>query len=314
MGCINKKLVGILVVQVGLAAITWWPKPKGAQEGDRPLIDLNLEQVEQLIVSSKPAKGEEAKPVHLAKKDGSWVVASASDFPAKADKVEEVVKKILGLRVGTPIAKQRSNHNALHVGEREYDKLVTLTGGGKSTTVVIGSAKGSNAHVRIKSEDKVYWVKDLSTWALKDSLDSYIETEFFKIEDPKKVEVTNDKGLIELAKNEAGEWVLANIPPGQTSDSAKVDSFVRSIAKLRLSEPVGSEVKPEYGLQTGTRVVLTDKEDKTHTYRIGAEKDGKFYVQVDGQATVVLAPKWAVDAARTQEVSKLLANSEEGDS
>ena len=182
MASFNNKLIILMVVQFVLALGAWWPTDKDAQQGAKPLIELELKDVDQLILSGKPAEGEEAKPIHLAKKGEEWVVASAGDFSAQKDKVEEVIKKILGLRVKNPVAKQKSNHNALHVGDREYDKLVTLHGGGKSTTFVVGSAKGSNAHVRIKDQNEVYWVKDFSTWALKDSLDSYIETEFLKID------------------------------------------------------------------------------------------------------------------------------------
>lgn len=316
MTCVNKMLAGLLVVQLGLAAATWSGRNSEPDEGTRQLLNVALADVTAFEVTES---GKDAKAVRLEKKDGAWVVASAGAYPAKASGVEDVLKKVLDIEVGAPLATKKANHNALKVGDRDFDKRVKITAGGKTHELVIGGAKGTSIHVRLAGANEVFWARGVSSWALSSQISSYVDTEYVKVEDPQKVIVENEHGSFTLEKV-AGAWTLAGAAdPGQV-DASKIDSFVRSAATVRMTEPVGTEVTEAHGLGEGAVVTLTglkekDGEDEdgegtketfTASYVVGSEKDGKFHVKAEDATHVVLVSKWAVEKIKTQKATDFL--------
>lgn len=303
----NKILVGLLALQAVLAVVTWASGGGRGASDARPLLEIGKEAVTALTIEAAPRKeGEAPERVELVKKGNDWVVASAADYPAQKDKVEEVVGKLVALKVRQPLATQKANHAALNVGEKDFDRRVTLQAGTATHQLVIGSGKGSSVHARFADQDDVFLARGMSSWALGERASTYIDTQYIKVDEPTSILVVNDQGgVLNLLKDDQGDWLVPELPPDAKVDPGRVSAFVSSARSVRLAEPVGKEVKPEYGLDKGTRVTLKAG-DQTTSYAIGAAKGDQHYVKADDNEYVVLVSKYSVESLRTQTPDKFL--------
>lgn len=297
----NKILVGVAAGQLVLVALTWTlASTIGTGSDATPLIDsMKADEVTELTISSGPKDGKTTPPVTLEKRGDAWVVASAEGYPAKADTVTDLVKKIVDLKVREPVATNKGNHAVLKVSDTTYDKKVHLKAGSATADLVIGSAKGSSVHARFEGKDEVFLARGVSSYALSDRASTFVDTQYLAVKEPTAVTVKNDKGVINLTKTDAGGWTVAQLPADVDVDDSRVKAFVNAASTVVLAEPVGKTVKPEYGLDAGVRVEVTSAEG-TRAYRIGAEADGKVYVKADDNDFVVKVAKYSVDTLRTQ--------------
>ncbi len=303
----NQILAGLVVAQFALIALTWAGAGQSGGDDANALVPAEVDSVTAIEITGKPAKaGEASKTVKLSKKGDKWVVSSAADFPAKKDKVEEVVKKLVEAKVRAPVATNKANHAALKVADGTFDKKVTISAGGSEHKLVVGSGKSSSIHARFADKDEVYLARGISAWAISDRIASYVDTQYVKVDDPTEVRVQNPKGTISIHKD-ADKMVVAELPPDANVDDSRVTAFVNSAKSLRMAEPVGREIKPEYGLDGGTKVVLKGK-DVEVKYTIGAKAgdEDKYYAKAEGNDFVVLVNKWSVDKLNDQTPDKFI--------
>lgn len=304
----NKILIGAAVLQAALMAVTWSSgvgRAGGSSEA-QPLLDVPLAEVSAIAVSDRGEGEEKAESVSLVRKGEAWVVGGADDFPADTKKIEEVIGKLLKATHREPIATKAANHNALDVGERTYDKKVELTVGGEKKTLILGSGKGSSVHARFEGKDDVYLARGISSWAVGNKVDTYVDTQYVEVKEPVEVRVVNRNGPIDLVKGEGDVWAVAQLKPDAKVDPSRVRSFVTAARSVRLTAPVGKAVKPEFGLGEGAVTVSVRDAEKTVSYRIGAE-DGDFrYVKADDNDYVVKVRKYAVDDLIKQTADKFV--------
>jgi hypothetical protein len=313
MNRVNKILGAVLIAQVALVALTWslyYTSP--AASGSEPLFGFEAKKVTALEITAKPAKPEEPVQVtKLAKKDDKWVLVDADDYPAEKEKVEKLVEDLTSLRIRDPIARNAANHNALKVGEQEYDRRVTLKTSSDSKTVIVGSGKGSSLNVRYQGKNEVYRTQGMSVWSISTGKRAYVDSEYFKVDKDKITAATlrNEKGILNFAK-QGVEWTVLELPPGETLDKNKMKNFIDRLSKIHLNEPIGKEVKPEYGLSGRTEVVLVtadEDETETHRYVIGDMKgDQYYYAKADDNEYVVTISKWDANELREKHISDLL--------
>ncbi len=309
LGKNNKILAIVLAVQLGLGVVTWATGGRAPGQTPHALIGVEEAAITSVEIVGKPgADGKPAESVVLKKNGADWVVASAGDFPAKKDKVEEIVKKLAAIKVRNPIATQAADHNALRVGKDTYAKDVIVSAGSDTKKLVVGSGSGSSINVRFADSNDVYQGRGISEYQLSNQARSYVETQYVKADTDKvnALVVKNDRGELTFRKD-GGKWLLEQLPAGAELDESKVTSFVAAVARLSLDRPIGKDVKPEMGLDHGVSVhVEATDNDKPLVidYVIGAQagstdQDG-FYVKAKDNAFVVAATKWATESARSK--------------
>ncbi len=302
----NTILAGLLVVQLGLAAFTWAGGTRlGGATDTQPLVEGDPSDVTELEITGTAKDDKPARTLKLVKTGDAWVVSTAADFPAKTEKVDEIVKKLVEAKVREPIATHKANHAALKVGEKTFEKKVRVKIGGSDVNLVVGSGKGTSIHARHDGKDEVYLARGVSAWAISDRVSSYVDTEYVKVEDPSEVSVQNSKGTINLVRNDAGKWRVTELAADSDVDDSRVSAFVSSARSIRLSEPVGKEIKPAYGLADGVQVILKTK-DKTVSYAIGATDGDHAYVKADNSEYVVKVSKFSVERLRDQTPDKFI--------
>lgn len=314
----QKFLAGILVLQLGLVAYQWWPSGTAVAAPKR-LVPFELDDVRSLTVQSAPRGDEEVKPVELRKEGDEWVVASSENYPAKRDKVEEVLSKLIGIEVSTPIATKPHRHNQLNVGDVAYGRRVRLSDGSTEISLVIGSSGASGVNVRREDQNEVYNTRGFSEWSIGDRVRSYVEDKLVdaQLDSLQTVVIHSKEGTFRFAQEE-GEWVLEEpeVPVGRQLRPGAIKSMVRRVTGIRLSEPVGREVRDEYGLDGSVRVEWTETrngETVEGGYTVGAIGDRDGYVKVDGSDFVVSVGKWSLEPIRDAKLEDLLKPEEKDD-
>ena len=89
----NTILAVALGAQVALAAVTWGTRGGPSGDAARPFFDFEPAAVTAVTLTNKGSEDSPARPLTLTKKGDGWVVSTADDYPAKAEKVDEVVNK-----------------------------------------------------------------------------------------------------------------------------------------------------------------------------------------------------------------------------
>jgi len=321
MSRINKILVGLVVIQAALCALTWTSMAsKPVQRGSaKPIFGFEEKTVQALQVASKPAtKDSQPEVVDLARKDGGWVLADRDDYPADKEKVDKILTDLLGLKLGVVLASNPANHNALKVGDREYDRKITVKSSAGSRTVMMGSGGTSSINVRYQGKNEVYRSNGVSLWSINSGVRSYIDAKYVAVDKDKltSVVVTNQKGKLTFSKNDKG-WTLAELPPGETLDDNKVVMFINKVSTLNLDEPLGREIKPEYGLPGATEVLLISSENGntvTKHYTVGAQKgEQAFYAKADDNDYPVVVSKWSTEDIRNKTAADFVKQSEKSE-
>lgn len=306
----SKILIAALAVQVGLVAVTWSMRGQAPSMDAEPLLPgVALGDITGFTLVAKA--GDKEKTLELAKKDGKWVMPGADDYPADEKKVEEVLKKVAEAKIRAPIANNKANHNALDVGDREFSRRLTLKTGAATHTLIVGSAKGSSAHARFADKDEVFLARGFSAWELRDTVTHYVDEKYLDIEAPDAVKVTNAKGTVSLNKVE-GNWKVAELPEGTPLDTAVVEAFINNTRTVRLVEPVGKTVKPEYGLggADGAKIEIK-KGDEVTRYEVGVvQGESNRYLKAEKNDWVVTAAGFAVGALIDQTPDKFIKKEE----
>ena len=300
-----------LVVQVGLAVLMWWPQDRSALR-PHPLLDIPADTIDELRIARKPAAGEELDWLHLVREAGAWKIESAAGYPAQQDKVDDLIGKLLGMRVRRPIATRTTSHNALKVGEKQYGRRVEIRAGETRRELIIGAAKSNSVNVRLADEPDVYLASGLSEWSLQDDARSYWDSSYVDANPAEMttLQIDNEFGTLRFSRADDG-WSLDGLPEGALADGDEIERFLRKVATVRLQDPVGSESKPEYGLDSGARVswtIAAENESVSGGYTVGAARESLRYVKSDNDPFVVEVSESSLKELREATLQKFIAD------
>ena len=304
----HRNLALLLVVQVALAAITWWPSDPGADR--RRVFDFDREAVERIEIGARPVGDATQGPAVLVRGGDGWSVESAAGYPATPSEIEELLDGLLGLEVGPPIATQEASYEALHVGDESYGRKIAVTADGETSEWLVGAAPSRSVNLREVGEADVYRARGASEWSFRDSSASYYETTYVDANPASfgAVTVRNAHGELRFEQRE-GVWTLADPAPGESTSSEAIEAFLTAVARVRMTTPVGSEVQPEQGLTDAPRIawtVVAEDQSVAGGYAVGAEIEGDRFVKADGNPFVVRARKSAVEKLLEAERAQFL--------
>jgi hypothetical protein len=303
----TRRNLGIaLAVQLVLVSITWWPSDPAASR--RPVFDLDRAVISRIEIAVRPTGDEPAEPAVLVRDGDSWKVHSAADYPATPEKIEELLDTLLGLETGPAIATQPSSHEPLNVGDDSYGRRIGVTAAGEVSEWLVGAATSRSVNVRRAGEDEVYRVSGASEWSFRDRSASYFDATYVDA-DPASfgaVVVRNENGELRFEQTE-GVWALADLAAGESADSDAINAFLTAVARVRMTEPVGSEVLAEHGLEDGPRIdwtIVAEDQSIVGGYAVGTEIEEDRFLKAEGNSFVVRARKSAsqklFDASRSQ--------------
>lgn len=241
----------LLAAQVLLAAAALWPRQAQVEAGQPLLGEFDPAQVSSLEITDNTGKA-----LLLQRSGESWSLASAAGYPVEAAKVTPVLEKLAQIQTSRLVTRTAASHKRLQVAADDYQRRLVLTlASGAQKELLVGSSGGTQTvHVRLDGQDEVYLTSALTTTDLGSGAANWIDTAFMALaaNDVSALRLVNASGELSFSKDEAGAWVQATPPEGRQSDSTRISTLVSRLATLRMVEPLGKEVLPEYGFDQPT--------------------------------------------------------------
>ncbi|MGD1996320.1 MAG: DUF4340 domain-containing protein [Anaerolineae bacterium] len=274
----NLILAGILVVQIILGVVVFWPNSATTAEREPLFPDLEGDDIVALTVTDA-----EGNDLALRKVSGEWVLPEADDYPAQADKVATLLDKIAGLTTGRLVARTDTSHRRLQVASDDFVRRVEVeTEDGTGQTLYLGSSPGYGAlHFRVEGQSETYLTNELSLQETQATAASWVDTAYLSVAqaDLTRVRLENANGTFTFVRDDEGNWTMVGLGADETLAETKVTATIRQAASVRLSHPLGKEELPAYGMDEPNAVVTLETEDETITLRVGAQDpDDNSYV------------------------------------
>jgi len=291
----NQILLVVLVVQLILVGVAFWPRSAAVASGEPLLPGLDPLEVVRVTITDK-----EGSQIVLAKELGNWVLPGADAYPCQEEKITELLDQVAGLTSDRLVTQTRASHERLGVARDEYEMLLQLEGSdGQAYELYIGtSPRYQVSHVRVADEDQVYLVSGVSSSTVSPRASAWIDTQYMTLSQDEIVGLSleNANGQFEFTKvggEEEGEeatWTMAGLAPGEVLNENPVVSMVSGLSNLRMVRPLGKEELEAYGLQdpvAAIRIRVPDEEGGTKAYvvRVGAHwEDETAYVVKSGMS------------------------------
>jgi len=299
-------------VQLALVALVWSSPGTSEAVAARTLLSGEVTSITSLTITGRTTLDQEtpATPITLTREADGWRIASAEGYPAQADKVDDVLETLEGIRVRTPIGTSQGSHVGLGVADDAFTRRLTLTSAQGDTTVYLGAATGSAMHIRLADDERVYLHRGETAWSIADQTNRYFDPIYLE-EDPEQIDqltVSNSSEQHQMTRSEDG-WRPTDRETTQGVEQSEADALVRGLLTVRMMEPVTRDVSAVHGLEQGARVewtVIEDTTTRSNGYTIGAKADDRHhYVKADRSDWVVKVLSSGVERALETEFSFL---------
>jgi hypothetical protein len=263
----NQILTGVLVLQLIVLAVVFWPRGSKVQAGQTLFPGVQADQIVKLTITAA-----DGKTAQLIKGDAGWVLADTEDFPVLSDKVTAVLTDVVGLKAERPVATTASSQKRLKVAADDYERRVEfeLSGGGQHRLYLGTSPSYGATHVRADDEAEVY-LASLQSQDFGTEASSWIDRNFLTIAQDQvtALKLQNAQGTFEFSKT-GTTWTMAGLAAGETLDSTKVQAILTRVSPLSMLRPLGKTEKPEYGLAQPLAVLEITTAGKTYSVKVGA--------------------------------------------
>lgn len=266
---LNQILILLLVIQIVLGAIVFWPGNAASGDSGQLLVDLKAGDVVELTIRD----GSENQ-IKLARQGESWVLPQAGDYPADEENITSLLEKIEGIKTNRLVTQTDGSHKRLQVAGDDFNRLLEVgLANGSSYELFIGSQAGGNAtHVRAGNQAEVYLTGDLNPWDAGAQPANWIDTLFFEVPqaDVTRLALENENGTFEFIK--AGEsWTMTDLADDEILNESTVTSLLSQASSVRMTTPLGTEVMADYGLAEPQAIVTLQTITETFTLQVGAQ-------------------------------------------
>ncbi len=266
--------------------------------GQKLMPGLKLENVGTIVIQDPGAT------LTLVSRDGGWRVKERADFPADADRVRDLLLRLVELKVVQTEAVAEAQRARLQLLEPGAGRdagagtrielrdsggavLARLLLGKKVTAMVAGAAIGPETGTPTgryamsgDAADSVALVSESLAQA-EAKAEPWLSKELIRVERAKSIRATGPDGKQRFAvsrDSEASDWKLAG---GGKPDTGRVQDAVSALASMSLADVVAEPAKAETGLDHAVMVKAQTFDDLTYTIRIGAKaKDDRYYAAI----------------------------------
>lgn len=271
----------VLVVQVALSAVVFWPKSATSSGGEPVFAGVEADTIVALTVTD-----DQGNSIVLRKAAGAWLLPEAGDYPAQVDKIAPVLEKIVGLNTDRLVTDTDASHKRLQVAADRFMRRVAFeTGDGANHVLYLGSSPSYGVtHFRLDGQSEVYLAKDLTSWELDATAAGWVDTAYFSIgrEELTRVTLENGNGTFVFTKGDDDSWVLVGLVADEELDSGEVDTLISKVTSVTMLGPLGTEEDAAYGMDDPAAVVTLEARDRTVTLQVGAQDpdDNSYVVKV----------------------------------
>lgn len=309
MSLLNKILLGLLAVQIGLFALVRGKSTTPSIAKAKPLLaGMGADTITRIRIHGPSVKGTDAKAdIDLVKRDGRWLLASHHDYPAKSDEVETLLGKLAAMQSRGPLTTSADRHAQLKVAANAYEGKVVLEGGKASRTIWIGtSPKFRKLSVRIDESNEIHAVSEITADDVQTSLMEWVDNVYLELDPAKIVAVSIDNkiGSLALERNADGTWSQVTgdakaAPKPIELDQQKVKNLVKKLERIELNKIVAAKAEPAHGFgkpQARVTVGIQGTADKPGApapqrevtiIEIGADRGGNYLLRALDRSHVV---------------------------
>jgi hypothetical protein len=292
MNKLNRILIVILVLQLALAAVVFWPRQATTVEAQSLFPNLETSRVVRVTIT-----GADGERIELAKEGAGWVLPEADNYPVQSTEVSAMIDKIVGLQTGQMVTETSGSHERLGVADDSFERKVELElDDGTRYTLYLGTSPSFGAtHVRAGGEDQVYLTTALLASDVGVLPTDWADRTYFSVpqEQVMRLSLENQNGEFTFIRLVSGGelapaqevWSMPDLATDETLNTSAVQTLLNRATSVAMQRPLGTEEKPEYGMDSPTAVVTlrTQSEEsgtKNYTLRVGAKnpEDGSYVV------------------------------------
>jgi hypothetical protein len=268
----NVLLSAILVLQLVLVAFFFWPSGAGNAAVNALLPELSADAITGVTI-----QGDD-RTLELAQAGDGWVLTNYGDFPVDATKVTDLISKTLAIDTSRLVARTAASHTRLQVDSEEFAKKVELTtADGQTQTVIVGSSPSVRAtNVRLGDSDLVYLTDKVTGSEIRTDVAGWGNMAYLQVpnDQPTALTISNANGTLTFTEVSTDTWTLDDLAVGEVFNQNNFSTVLTRLSSLNMSEPVGKEAKPEFGLETPSATVTVTTSEKSITLVIGAKDEG----------------------------------------
>lgn len=314
----------VLVAQILLILLVRGPLSGTGARGEAGTL---LPELESVTVGKVEITDGDGKSVTLERDGDAWLLPALGGYPADGAKVADVLAKLREVDGRRPVVSSGRHHAALKVADGDFERRVRMWGDtdGKPVELYIGSSPNYQvSNVRRGGADRVYEGQGVSAFDLPATPEGWIDRKLVdaEAEGVSRIELQNRRGRFALEKRE-GHWSVVE-PSSRSSralDQTKVETFVRMVAPLYVSEAAGARttgqgldspiatVTLHLGPHPDEATALGAAPARVVTIYVGAEKPdgaGMRYAGLDGANVTAVIVKATADKLADQSLDDLL--------
>ncbi len=264
----------VLVVQIALSVVLFWPRAAAGETREPLFPDVAAADIVALQLEGP------TDALTLRKVGDAWVLPDADDFPAQADKIAPVLEKLAELTPSRIVTSDPTAHRRLQVASDDFALKVTFeTATGRHTLYLGTSAGAGGTHARLDGQNAVYLVADLNTWELNPIAAAWVNAAYVNVpvDTLTEARVQNAQGQVRLLRAADGQWQLFDVE--SQADQTKIGSLLSRIAALSFTAPLGTQARPEYGLENPAAIITLRAAEQTITLTVGAADETGYVVK-----------------------------------
>lgn len=232
-----------------------------------------------------------------------WTVTSESGYPARQEKVAELLDLLASMKGGNVQSRNPESHGTLQVDASGKEIRIQDEDGKLVGHFYVGKAIQGFTHtfVRREGSDESVLIPGNLAPKLVTSRNNWLDNQILAFDANQVAQVRIESrahGTIVLARSPEGEWRAVE-PTEFAAEKRLVESMVRPLAALRFLDIAGKGEgrTPEHGLDPPRLVITIETADgKTVTLEGGTDKDERAaYATVTGKDFVFEVSKFTLD-------------------
>lgn len=265
----NQILSGILVAQIIISVIVFWPRSAAGGSGEPLFPDLGISDVVSLTVTDNDGNN-----IALQKAAGNWVIPEADDYPVDGTKVDSLLDSISNLTGDRLVTTTESSHRQLQVAPEDFLRRIDFqTADGDRIVIYLGSSPSYGAsHFRVAGQSETYLTDELSSFDVSATASTWIDASYLNIPltDIVRMTLENANGTFVFRQDAEGNWTTVGLAEGETLVETRVTAAVRQAASINMVRPLGMEEQASYRMDDPNAVVTLETADATISLIVGA--------------------------------------------
>lgn len=269
----------LLILQIGLTAVIFWPRSIDSSEaGEALLTGLTSEEIHQINIVDG-----DGDSITLARSEEGWVLPERDDFPVVSEKVDTLITGLMEITTDRLIARSESSHRQLKVAADEFERKIELSSGNANLrTLYIGSSPSfGSAHIRLAGDVETYLTGSIAAHQANADAASWVDTAYHSVpqEEILGIRLKNANGAWVFEKDDEGNWDLEGLMDGEQLNASAMSTLENRAASINMSEPLGLEDSVAYGLAKPQATLVVETEENTITLHVGAfDEESSSYV------------------------------------